>query len=199
MKILIGVPVSRTVHSAFALCLTHMVAELSAEGNEVVTYFHQGTILPESRAAILSHADSLMADYLLFLDSDMTFEKHLFHILKASDVPIISAMTFKRLYPYQPCFYTEVTETDLLIPTTWEEDKVYEIAAGGLAATLIRHDAIATLIEIPNLFIGQRGEDIAFHINAAEAGVKAYVHTGVEAGHISEFVVGESTYRKCIK
>jgi hypothetical protein len=80
----------------------------------------EGTIVNYmSRATIHVALESLVMDmqkggfdWLFMIDDDMTFPPEVLARLLSLNVPVASAMCFKRVPPYTPCFYKRLEPTD---------------------------------------------------------------------------------------
>lgn len=201
-RIMIGVPCHDMVQASFAQSLVNVVEYMTRKKYQIVVRFYEGTIVTTAREKIVEMALEEKADYLYFVDADMIMHPKVLEYLLDNDEDIVSTMFFKRVYPYQPCFYSEIAlvnnEATLYVPTKWTERGLYECHATGLASTLIKRKVLEALKDtsmfhhaIPNL-----GEDIAFCLNARAKGFKVYVDTRIETGHIGRIVVTEKTYKE---
>lgn len=203
IKVMIGVPCHDQVQASFAQSLANLVEYTTRKKYEVVIQFYEGTIVATARQKILEQAVAQDVDYLYFVDSDMIMHPKVIEHLIRCDVDIVSTMFFKRVYPYQPCFYSGVTVDEnniatLEVPLVWGEYGLYECDGTGLASTLISKRVLTRLVD-EEPFIHPSagiGEDIAFCLNARNAGFKVYVDTRMETGHIGRIVVTEKTYKE---
>ena len=100
-KTLIAVPCMDTVAAPFA----HSLALLTKQG-EVYIEFQIASLIYQSRETLVKHAIQGNLDYILWLDSDMTFDpdtlQRLFKTLEDNDADIVSGLYFRRAAPYTP-------------------------------------------------------------------------------------------------
>lgn len=106
MNIVIGTPISRKFDWRTVQALIHAMSD-AAHGGHAVEFAVEGNHerpLPivHSRNAIAERAFAKGADYLLWLDSDATAKPGMLTRLLSRDVPIVSALCFKRKYPVTP-------------------------------------------------------------------------------------------------
>jgi hypothetical protein len=201
-KILIGIPCHSTIDSAFAQSLTRLVEFMVANKYVVKTQFYEGTLITTARQRLVDIALRDKADHLFFLDSDMIFQYDTLQRLINIGEDIVSTLFFKRIPPYQPCFYTKVDLTEPLnpaydVPVRWNDKGIYKCDATGLACTLISKKVLLAL-EGTQMFEHPSpvGEDIAFCLNARDKGFSVYADTRIEAGHIGRLVVTEELYKE---
>lgn len=198
-SILIGVPCHEMVSASFAQSLASMVEYMASSGYRITVNFYEGTLVHTARKQLVMMALTKNVDYLFFMDSDMVIHPHTVALLLQNKKDIVSPMFFKRVSPYQPCFYSEVKfENDkpvLYTPVGWEKLGLHECHATGLAATLISRKVLKAL-NPETMFLGHPdlGEDISFCLHAREAGFKVYVDTRLVAGHIGKVIVTDKTY-----
>jgi hypothetical protein len=152
--------------------------------------------------------------YLIFVDDDMVWQPDAIGRLVASyhelltDDPFLApfmlgGLCFRRSQPYQPTLYMRESPTDgpYNFLEDWSDGYV-EVDATGCAFLLIPvevFEAIAgtampsfeqreKLGGLPSFFRWERkyGEDIQFCQDAKAAGVRIFVDTRIEVGHIAE-------------
>jgi GT2 family glycosyltransferase len=169
--------------------------------------FMANSLVYTAREAMAEYAIKAEATHLLFVDSDMIPPHETIDQLLKADKDIISAMIFKRSYPYQPCFYSKCRmngdkKTGELIPIlegpmepeTWPKEGVFEMEGVGTACTLISIKVFKKL-EKPWFFpLPNMGEDLAFCIKARQAGFKIWTDFGLDCGHVSSFEVNKAVF-----
>lgn len=203
IKVMIGVPCHDQVQASFAQSLANLVEYTVRKKYDVIVRFYEGTLVATARQKLCEQAIEEEADYLYFVDSDMIMHpKTVEHLIKCEQ-DIVSTMFFKRTYPYQPCFYSEISidennKATLFAPTVWSKQGLHECDATGLASTLISKRVLKAL-KGKDVFTHPSpgiGEDIAFCLHARDAGFKTYVDTRMETGHIGRIVITEKTYKE---
>lgn len=116
MNIAIGVPISRTFDWRTTLALIYAMADFAGAGHDVefMTEGNHERPVPitQARNAIAERAYANGADYLLWIDSDATAAPGMAARLLSRNVPIVSALCFKRKYPITPACGRRSTAPD---------------------------------------------------------------------------------------
>jgi GT2 family glycosyltransferase len=138
-------------------------------------------------------------DWLFFLDSDMEPRPDTIQRLLAWDVPIVSAMAFKRTQPYSPCFYPEVKfdgeKAELRTADDWTEG-LAEVEGVGMACCLIKNEVFKQTPQPWFFPMPVLAEDLGFCKRAREAGFKVYVDTSFYCGHVGTDVITDKHYQE---
>jgi hypothetical protein len=198
MKILIASPIHRPVE------LSTFVSFVRAAGyrESAHTYdfmFVQNSLVYAARDSIATAFLQSSADALMMIDSDMTFPSNAIDILAEPGLPFITAKAFKRVPPFQPCFYTrcdyDTSGAPLLqVPIQYQLNTLLEIEGCGMACVLIHRSAFDNLSAPYFEPLSGMGEDLSFCMRLKSAGVKMYVHTGLEFGHLGVQEYGEKHF-----
>jgi len=154
------------------------------------------------------------ADWLLMLDSDMTFEADLLDKLMAAadpvEAPIVGGLCFGYVdgeTAHAATLYGHFdVETGVIERyNVWPEDKLFKVMATGAACLLIHRSVLEKIRDhgfskaYPFFQEGEInghrvGEDITFCLRAGVAGFPVFVHTGVQLGHVKNVVLNTETY-----
>jgi GT2 family glycosyltransferase len=204
---IIGMPHTGTFPHQTTMSLTGLIRPLNTV---VMNHMIGSCIIYDARDQIIKFAEDNNADWVLFVDSDMVLPNDAlikFEAMTLQDkkLDIVSGMCFKRIPPYQPCFYTkarinaETKKPMLETPIDFPEKGLLEVEGMGMACTFIRKEAWRKVKEktghwffpFPGI-----GEDLSFCIRARMAGIKMYVDLSVDVGHVSQFVVYKNTFYK---
>ena len=108
MKVVIGMPISRLLDFRTSMTITNAVVDVasSGSGHQVIVMSEGNHERPlpivEARNRISIRAMDAGADYLLWIDSDATASPGTLTRLLSRNVPIVSALCFKRKYPVTP-------------------------------------------------------------------------------------------------
>lgn len=162
-----------------------------------LTYSHAGTI-PDGRNAILDIAKQVNADYVLFIDSDMTFPLDGNMTLKLSmerhGASIGCGVYFGTYPPYEskPMAYQEKDGRQIPLDS-WNE--ITSITSCGMGFTLITKD----LFDLRFRFEPGKGEDHLFCQEARKLGKKLILDPTVKCGHIRTIVLTEEIANKLTK
>jgi GT2 family glycosyltransferase len=138
-------------------------------------------------------------EWIFFIDSDMTFAPDLLERLLSHDAPVVSAMCFKRISPYTPCFYRTCEMTDHGVHLEPFEfgtipRKPFEVAAAGAACMLIRREVFEKIKYPWFLPLPFCGEDISFCLKLQKAEIPILVDPKPIVGHIETRAVDVFTY-----
>lgn len=200
MKILIAVPCMDQVPAPFCQSL----AMLRKVGDCVLS-MQMGSLIYTSRNTLATRAIQTEADYVLWLDSDMVFEpdllERLMKTLTENDLDIVTGLYFRRVQPYSPVLFKDLT----LIRDTffeWSEFKevppdLFEVAGCGFGCVLMKTDAFFDVqSKFGNMFapIGNTGEDLAFCWRARECGYKVWCDPSIICGHVGYVISDDKFY-----
>lgn len=196
-KIMVGIPIHRPmefkVFESFIRLANHRGKH---EYNFVMI---QNSLVYDAREFIADEFMKSDCEALAMIDSDMTFHHETLEILYNHNKPFLTAMAFKRVAPYQPCFFTknginENGEPFLEVPMEWSQG-LLPIEGSGLACVLIRREAFEKL-QKPYFFpMENMGEDLSFCLRLKNAGVPMYCDTRIQAGHLATIEIMESHFR----
>lgn len=140
------------------------------------------------------------AEYLLMLDSDMTFTpddiRSLVLAAQREDAHVVGGLCFSvdddgRIFP-------TIYEGDPPKRTySYRKDSLQEVSATGAACLLMSRTLLEDMAKNcpgPHEFFqetthkgGEFGEDVTFCVRARHLGYRIYVHTGVQLGHCKTF------------
>lgn len=201
MKTLIAVPCMDQVAAPFAQNLAAMEKQ-----GEVFVSFLIGSLIYDSRNALAKQAIATKADYIMWLDSDMTFAPGIMtrmqqHMEEGKD--IVTGLYFRRRPPFSPVLCKTLerisdSETKHESFEDYPQDSLFEVAGCGFGCVMTR----VSVLEDVALNCGTwfepgygLGEDLVFCLRARELGYKIYCDSEIKCGHIGQLVVDESVYR----
>jgi hypothetical protein len=158
----------------------------------------EGTSIAKERNILLDRADSLKADWILFVDDDQVFDADALIRLLDRNVDLCGGLYLTRTPPHRP---TAMRQSDSETGTFWSplaleavgSDGLEAVDALGMGFTLVRR-AVWEAVPRPAFRAGQlapdeTGEDVWFCLQAKAAGFQPYVDTSVLVGHITTKVV----------
>lgn len=201
-KILIAVPCMDMVSARFAQSLTTL-----KKIDECIVSFIIGSLIYDSRNRLAEYAVRIEADYILWLDSDMTFppdtlERMMKVLDEHKDIDILSGLYFRRSTPFTPVAF-DVLETDEDGVLKFENmddvpDELREVAGCGFGGVLMKTDCLFDIAgkEGPVWFspLANVGEDCAFCMRARKYGYKIYLDPSIEFGHMGYAAVTRGFY-----
>lgn len=196
MKILIGVPCMEQLPLEYVESILKLIRPCVCDVMHI-----PNSLVYTSRDTLAQIAVKKCYDYLLFVDSDMTFEPRALNKLLERDADIVSGLYFKRKAPYDPVVYKEVGmrfATDAIAETEFDIDRAYFAVKGcGMGFCLIKTEVLKSIFEssiscfepLPGL-----GEDLSFCFRATQKGFKIMCDSTIDIGHISKTVIKRGEY-----
>ena len=197
-KLIILVPAMDTVPTLFCQSLVGMQVPENAK-----YAFVCGSLVYDARNKLTAAAIQSEADYVLWLDSDMTFGPDFYIRMKESldesEADMICAMFWGRKPPYDLVAY-DVLEPDeetggwFIRKIGTPPDGIMEIAACGCAGVLMKADLLADLVRLwnrPFEPVPGLGEDLTFCYRAGLLGKKLVCDGRIRMGHVGQAVYGE--------
>lgn len=189
IKVAICVPSGDMVHTDFAMCLVNLVSYSFAMGLDLVMVNSKSSHIDMGRHSCIKSALTTGADYVLFLDSDMTFPHDTLYKLLAHGHDIVGAAAVRRRPPHT-LVHTEFADDDgrQVPPTLGNAPR--QVARVGTACLLVR---LSVFKVIPEPWFDSRwdakamqriSEDNAFCDDARRMGFPVYLDPGLRIGHI---------------
>lgn len=214
----IALPVRDHVNAATMMSLLHTDWSFLGAG-KLDRMVIQGSILTLQRNEAVQR---MRGKYLIFIDDDMVFPADAMGRLIASYEELLEAdlgpfmvggLCFRRTPPYQPTLYMreQPTEGAYNFLEEWEDGFV-EVDATGCAFLLIPVNVFEAIAgtPMPTYEMRQRmgglpsffrwgknyGEDLQFCQDAKAAGVRIFVDTRLEIGHVGEITIGREDFKR---
>lgn len=204
MKTLIAIPCMDVIEADFVECLVNLRLV-----GEVEIKFLKASLVYDARNQITKYAlDKGGFDYVLWLDSDMTFGPDLMEKLLADMEPedgerrqAVSGLCFGRRPPFKPCIYKSLDvqqQGQMIYPKAevyldYPRDQLFEVAACGFACVMMRMDVLEAMgiYGVPFFPIGGLGEDLTFCWRAQKLDIKFHCDSRLKIGHIMRIHVDE--------
>lgn len=190
MRVLISIPARDLIHTEFANCLVRAVQwTMMKLPVEVGVNWASTTILSRGRTYLVNKALEAGADYMLWLDSDMTFPHDTLGRLLARELDIVGVNAIMRGPPHS---LTADRKDGERLETTKESTGLAEVSRLGFGVLLTRmevfHGTPKPWFEIPYLPEKEdyRGEDFSFCHAARSAGFTLWVDQDLtkQVGHL---------------
>lgn len=200
MKTLIAVPCMDYLEADFVESLLNLkkVGECSIQ-------LLKSSLVYDARNQVSQMAIKQGFDYVLWIDSDMTFEPDMMERMFESigDKQLLTALCFSRRPPFKPCIYSDIDVKNdgmaaLPIAKTlydYPRDQIIEVAACGFACVLQKVemiDVMTTTYGVPFFPIAGLGEDLSYCYRAKQLDYKMYADTSIKIGHIMRMSVDEN-------
>lgn len=199
MRILIAIPCGDTLDVNFVDSLLRLK---KPEGTEIKLF--PGSLVYEARNNLGKLGTEY--DYVLWLDSDMSFGADLLDRL-LDDIQgkdFVSGLYFGRRPPFRPCAFARcgfLTDGEKTI-FDWERvgrltDDMMEVEAVGFGCVLMTGAALKDTFEkfsLPFTPIMGYGEDLAFCIRFRELGYRIWLDPKIIPKHTAHIPIGDETY-----
>ena len=136
-KLAVLVPCRDTLHSAHALSLAEMVKFNTMNELDTHVFMDASTILLTQRERLATEAINIGADYMLWIDSDMSFPSTTAVRLLAHNEPVVAANYVRRQFPCKGVAYETIGDWDNPLPFEVYDDLV-EVEGIGMGCILIK-------------------------------------------------------------
>ena len=200
MKTLIAVPCMDYIEANFVESLIDL-----RKVGECDICLLKSSLVYDARNQAAQKAVNEKYDYVLWLDSDMTFEPDLMERMVQSigDKDFLTALCFARRPPFKPCIFNKLEaerEGIGIMPHAenwfdYPRDQIVEVAGAGFACVLQKVemlDVMLTTYGVPFFPIAGLGEDLSFCYRAKQIDYKMYADTSLKIGHIMRISVDEN-------
>jgi hypothetical protein len=198
IKIMIGIPMSRPIEFRVFESFVKMANQRGH--HEYMFCMTQNSLVHDARESIVEQFLKSECEALMFIDSDMVFHPLSIYYLERHKLPFVTAKAFKRVAPYQPCFYSKIEEQPdgkcyLESPVEYGEG-LLPIDGAGMACCLIRRE-VFDKVQKPYFFPRDGwGEDLSFCYKLKQAGVQMYVDTTLQFGHLAQVPIFEEDFKE---
>ena len=193
-KILIGTPFKDGAQDAFIKSLVDMVLYTQAQGHEIVfTNEHGG--LYDARDRICRRTMREHFDYMLQLDSDMTFPPDALCKMLERDVDVITGIYVGKEENHKPVLFTELHKDDENcgpyarkhgMRELMKQD-MFEVAGCGAGFLLVKEHVIRIMLIHKHEWFKPYeglGEDVSFCQRCTELGIKIWADNSFPMCHI---------------
>ena len=200
MKTLIAIPCGDQLEANFVECLLNL-----RPVGETEIKLLKGTLVYDARNQLTQYAlEKGGYDFVLWLDSDMTFEPDLLERLM-EDIDgkqAVTGLCFGRRPPFKPCIYKSIrVEKEGLgvMPhaDNWYDyprDQLFEVEGFGFACVLMLMDMLdaMSVYGIPFFPVAGLGEDLSFCWRARQLDIRLWCDSRLKIGHIMRLSVDEN-------
>lgn len=193
-KILIAVPCMDMVQTRFCASLVML-----DKVEECRVSFTLNSLVWEARNNFCKQAIRDESDYILWLDSDMTFPRDTLARLLADDKDIVTGLCFRRTTPYTPCLFKELRKTEDEIRfkgygDDFPRNRLFEVEGCGAAVMLMKTDCLFDIGHDWFTPMKGAGEDTSFCIRAREKGYSIWCDPTIKIGHSGTVTVTVDNY-----
>lgn len=189
------------MHTETHMCITSAMLHQLQQGDSVKHYWQPGTVLAEARQDIAKTAIEDGAEWLFWVDSDMTFPVDTIERLLSHGEPFVAANCSKRRRPIGPTAKRRNALISGEMDAVWPDKEttgLEKVDTVGLAVA-VTHVALFKRLAVPwfsTPWVDSEskhvGEDVFFCARCAEAGVPIYVDHDLSwaVGHIGDYEFG---------
>lgn len=182
-ELAICVPVRNEVSTPFALSLALLSARLERVGVDFTILFVNGSMLPSQRQT-LAEQSSQIAEYTLWIDSDMQVPDDIYERLRAHNKDVVACTYSTRTEPCHTVAFTDLSTLEVQRLET-HDGGTYEVEAVGMGCMLMKNTVLDNLPK-PWFSFGYHvnidqftGEDVFFCELLREFDYKIYVDTDI--------------------
>lgn len=144
IKLAVCIPVRDVLHSAHALCLTEMMKLNTQRELDTEIFMDASTILLTQRERLATEALNINADYILWLDSDITFPSSVALRLLSHDEPVVACNYIRRQLPAKGVAYEIIGDWEN--PLSFDiQDELVEVQGVGMGCMLIKTEIFKKL------------------------------------------------------
>lgn len=172
---------------------------------QCVLAMKSGSLIYTSRNDLATQAVQIEADYVFWLDSDMSFKPdtlvRMMDTLQKNDLDILTGLYFRRVNPFTPVLFDKLEIKGE--ECEWSEfkeipDGLFEVGGCGFGCVLMKTDVFFDVhAKYNQMFapIANNGEDIAFCWRARNCGYRIFCDPSVICGHVGYSVVDDQFYK----
>jgi hypothetical protein len=186
MRLGICIPARDTVHTTFAIALSHLTNRLTEKSIDFELHTICGSVIAESRTALANEALEHGATHLLWLDTDIHFPPNVFEKLNQHDKDIVAANYSTRYAPHYSVAFLDPENIDKRLE---EKSGLHRVWAVGMGCMLVRAEVYQ---ELPKPWFSHEynrdtdsygGEDIYFCNQAMHHSIDVYVDADIKLAH----------------
>lgn len=190
-RLMIAVPTNDYVHVDFMKSLTGLTEELNRQRVNYGLEIHAGTLVYIARNRLAQKAVNEGYTHVLWLDSDMVFNKKTAEDLMDCGKEMVCGAFVSRRPPYGPCVYASIEKNKIEKVTDFGMSP-FRVDGCGFACVLTTTELLmAVMQKYGNCFnpTDYYGEDLAFCWRVKNIGREIWCEPTVKPGHIAHVPV----------
>jgi hypothetical protein len=154
--------------------------------------------IDEMRNNLVREAMQAGCSHLIMMDSDQVYHPMTIERLLSHRMPVVGCLVHRRYPPFDPLMLVgKVNEYQTV--KEWEPGVLVEVDATGTGCIMfdmqVFRDMPAPWFRFRQNEKGIIGEDIGFCSDLRAAGYKIHVDTSIPAGHLSQMIINEGTWK----
>lgn len=197
MKVMIAVPTNTYVHAEFMRCLVNLSMKLARDGIDADVQIVAGSLVYIARNRLAYRAIKGGYDYVLWIDSDMTFGENVLDDLLFSGKDVVCGAFVSRKPPFGPCVYSSIADPAKMVKVEKFGSQPFRVDGCGMALVLTSVKALKSVWDrFDTVFLPEsnRGEDIAFCERLRACNVEIWCDPSIRPGHIALIPVYAGDY-----
>jgi len=207
-RVMIAIPCGNELDVNFVISLTELLQHPKPDDLMIDLEWEPGSLVYDARNILSQRAVMGNYDYVLWFDSDMSFQPDILDRMLESieGRECVCGMFFSRRPPFRPTIYQNCDidkAEDGEVVINFEQVKpipegIFEIAACGFAAVLIRTELLKEIFDKGGLPFSPMlglGEDLSACVRFRELGHKLHCDSSIIVGHTAKVIVGGDDYR----
>jgi hypothetical protein len=190
MKLLIAVPSFDTMRAEFVRSLMELTSWLWENHVQHEVKILTGSLVYGARDKLARHAIKNNFDEVLWIDSDMVFDRHLYEDLKMCGQDRVCGLFISRHYPYVSCLFSSISPVERI---NEYPDEAFEVTACGFGCVLMKTKILEDVMNQNSgvCFLPEQklGEDIAFCVRARSCGYHVWCEPTARVGHMGSVII----------
>lgn len=200
MKLMVAVPTTDYVHADFMKCLVDLMANLHRQKINADVKIVPGTLVYIARNRLACEAINGGYTHVLWLDSDMIFDKNVVDDLMFCGKEMVCGAFVSRRPPYQPCIFSSLEKGQIEKIKDFGTQP-FKVAGCGFACVLTEVQLLKDVqMKYGTCFTPTEyyGEDLAFCVRVGNIGREIWCDPSVRPGHIAHVPVyaGDQLFRE---
>lgn len=196
-KILIAIPMLNMVHAEFMTCLIRLILH-KIDGAEIYYSVTKDSMTYTARIQLAETALQSGADYVLWIDSDMTFPADALERLLEHDKDMVTGLYFQRRGKHDPVIYSDLNGDSRSAYSDYPQDSLFKVAACGFGLVLMKSEVIAKVAQGNDGMTFQPfpgiGEDLSFCYRWNAVGGEIFCDSTLKLGHLGDYEYTEVDY-----
>ena len=197
MKLLIAVPAYETVRVEFLRSLMDLTGWLNENKVWYEVKVISGTLVHIARDRLAQHAVNNGFDEVLWIDSDMVFDRNVYEDLRDLGKDIVCGWFISRHYPYVSCLFKSMDPVERINEVP---DVPFRVAGCGFGCVLMKAEVLKRVMgnNGGRCFLPDQkyGEDCAFCNRASKLGFEIWCEPTARVGHVGNLVIWPEDQKK---
>ena len=190
MKLLIAVPAYESMRVEFVRSLMDLTGWLNENKVWYEVKIISGTLVHIARDRLAQHAVNNGFDEVLWIDSDMVFDRHVYEDLRDAGKDMVCGWFISRHYPYVSCLFKSLIPVERI---NEPPEELFRIAGCGFGCVLVKTEVLKQVMvsNSGRCFLPDQklGEDCAFCKRVTDLGFGIWCEPTVRVGHVGAITI----------